>query len=115
MSLGNAFQYAGAKSLLLSKWEVSDKITPELMNYFYSNLNGGMNKAKALQQAKLKYLNKADAFYTNPFYWGSFYIIGNTDVISFEDDFSSKYYWIIGIVICIIIVYYLKSKWKIFN
>lgn len=53
MSLGTAFQYAGTKSLVLTSWEVSDQTTPEIMQYFYTNLKAGMNKAKALQQAKL--------------------------------------------------------------
>lgn len=112
MSLGNAFQYAGAKSLVLSKWEVSDKTTPQLMKYFYANLKAGMNKSKALQQAKLKHLKTTEAFYTNPFYWGSFYIIGNTDKISFESNLNDLFYWIIGIIICLLIIYFLvKTKY----
>ncbi|MBQ0740050.1 CHAT domain-containing protein, partial [Aquimarina celericrescens] len=47
MSLGTAFQYAGTKSLVLTSWEVSDQTTPEIMQYFYTNLKSGMNKAKA--------------------------------------------------------------------
>lgn len=109
MSLGNAFQYAGAKSLLLSKWEVHDKSTPELMKCFYSNLKKGMNKPKALQQAKLKYLANTEAFYTNPFYWGSFYIIGNTDAISFKNNSNNTYYWIAGVLFILSLVYLLKK------
>ncbi len=98
MSLGNAFQYAGTKSLLLSSWEVSDKATPELMKYFYTNLKKGMNKAKALQQAKLQYLHTAEVFYTNPFYWGSFYLIGDTAPIDFQNK-TYTIYWSIGLII----------------
>ena len=72
MSLGTAFQYAGTKSLLLSSWEISDQTTPDLMKYFYTNLKKGMNKAKALQQAKLQYLHTAEITGTYPFYWGVF-------------------------------------------
>lgn len=104
MSLGNAFQYAGAKSLLLSKWEVSDKTTPELMKCFYTNLKAGMNKAKALQLAKLKYLNTTEAFYTNPFYWGSFYMLGNTDSIPIYTNFNNIYLWCFGILIGLLIL-----------
>lgn len=110
MSLGNAFQYAGTKSLLLSSWEVSDKTTPTLMTYFYANLKEGMNKAKALQQAKLKYLNTTEAFYTNPFYWGSFYILGDTSPITINNDFNSIYVWFgLGILICLL-VFFIKNK-----
>ena len=110
MSLGNAFQYAGVKSLLLSKWEVSDRTTPDLMQYFYANIKNGMNKSKALQQAKLKYLNTSETFYTNPFYWGSFYIIGDTNAIPFENHKLTLYYWIIGGMLCLIGIYFLVKK-----
>ncbi len=95
MSLGTAFQYAGTKSLLLTGWEVSDQTTPELMRYFYANLKQGMNKAKALQQAKLNYLNTANINRTHPFYWGGFYLVGDPEPIHFSDNTWS--YWALGV------------------
>lgn len=85
LSLGNAFQHAGAKSLLLSKWEISDKTTPEIIKYFYKNLKKGMNKSEAIRQAKLTFLKKSNYFNEAPFYWGGFYLIGNVDPIIFEE------------------------------
>ncbi|WP_299243470.1 CHAT domain-containing protein [uncultured Aquimarina sp.] len=112
MSLGTAFQYAGTKSLLLSSWEVSDQTTPELMKYFYTNLKAGMDKAKALRQAKLQYLNTADINRTQPFYWGGFYLIGDTNPIQFNTNYSL--YWITGIIIFVIlflsIIWFRKRK-----
>lgn len=102
-SLGNAFQYAGAKSLLLSKWEISDKTTPEFMGYFYKHIKAGLPKHKALQQAKIDFLATADTFNAAPFYWGSFYVLGNTDAITFTTN-SYYSYWIIGISILLILV-----------
>ncbi len=101
MSLGSAFQYAGTKSLLLSSWEVSDQTTPELMRYFYRNLKEGMNKAKALQQAKLQYLQTANINRTHPFYWGGFYLVGDAASIRFDD--NSILYWILGILFLIVL------------
>ncbi|PKV48179.1 CHAT domain-containing protein [Aquimarina sp. MAR_2010_214] len=100
MSLGSAFQYAGTKSLLLSSWEVSDQTTPELMQYFYTNLKAGMNKAKALQQAKLQYLATANINRTQPFYWGGFYLVGDSSPILFEND--TLLYWIFGVLIVLV-------------
>ena len=94
MSLGNAFQYAGTKSLLLSSWEVADDTAPELMKYFYSNLKKGLNKAEALQQAKLSYLSTADPSRINPFYWGNFYIVGDSKPIDLKS--TSYWYWTIA-------------------
>ncbi|WP_103864027.1 CHAT domain-containing protein [Aquimarina sp. I32.4] len=96
MSLGNAFQYAGTKSLVLSSWEVSDRTTPELMKYFYSYLKKGMNKSKALQQAKLQYLNSAHINRTAPFYWGGFYLVGDHSPIHFDANYTV--YWVLGIM-----------------
>lgn len=111
MSLGTAFQYAGTKSLLLSSWEVSDQTTPELMKYFYTNLKAGMNKAKALQQAKLQYLNTANINRTNPFYWGGFYLLGDTAPIQFSNNYS--WYWVTGLAVFIILflgIVWLKKR-----
>lgn len=84
LSLGNAFQYAGAESLLLSRWEISDKTTPEIIKNFYQNLAQGMAKNKALQNAKIQFLEKSDTFQSAPFYWGSFYLLGNVDAIPIQ-------------------------------
>ncbi|WP_109301765.1 CHAT domain-containing protein [Aquimarina sp. AU474] len=102
MSLGSAFQYAGTKSLLLSSWDVSDQTTPQLMKYFYTNLKKGMNKAKALQQAKLQYLQTANINRTQPFYWGGFYLVGDPAPIPFEN--TTVWYWILGIGVLILVI-----------
>ncbi|WP_281989894.1 CHAT domain-containing protein [Aquimarina aggregata] len=111
MSLGNAFQYAGTKSLLLSSWEVPDDTAPELMHYFYTNLKSGMNKGKALQQAKLKYLTTADRYHKAPFYWGGFYLVGDSAPIEFNT--TSFWYWILGfcvLAILLICLFYYRRK-----
>ncbi|MBW1295302.1 CHAT domain-containing protein [Aquimarina litoralis] len=105
MSLGTAFQYAGAKSLLLSSWEVSDLTAPDLMTNFYLNLKTGMTKSKALQQAKLQYLNNADINRIHPFYWGNFYLLGDINPVQF-----GNYYWywiVIGIVTITLLLIFL--------
>ncbi|WP_271728682.1 CHAT domain-containing protein [Aquimarina algiphila] len=103
MSLGNAFQYAGTKSLLLTNWEVSDKTTPEVMKYFYINLREGMNKGKALQQAKLQYIAAADINRTAPFYWGAFYLVGDAAPMHFDD--HAIVYWAIGLGVLGVILF----------
>ncbi|GAA4276006.1 tetratricopeptide repeat protein [Aquimarina mytili] len=110
MSLGTAFQYAGTKSLLLTSWEVSDQTTPALMKYFYTNLKQGMSKSKALQQAKLDYLKTADINRTHPFYWGGFYLVGDTAPIPFSD--HTWWYWVIGLlgVLLLWVFWYRKRR-----
>lgn len=96
MSLGNAFQYSGTKSLLLSAWKVPDQTTPDLMKYFYSNLKNGMSKDKALQQAKLQRLSTLEPNQTHPFYWGGFYLVGDTTPLDFEES-SNLFLWLLGL------------------
>lgn len=100
LSLGTAFQYAGTKSLLLTSWEVSDKTTPEVMKNFYNNLDKGMGKAKALQQAKLQFMEHTDVFTKDPFYWGGFYLVG--DYSSIEFDKPRKMTWLFYMTIILI-------------
>lgn len=100
LSLGTAFQYAGTKSLLLTGWEVPDKTTPDIIQNFYQNLSDGMNKAKALQQAKLKFLNTNDVFTQSPFYWGGFYLVGDYGVIELEKPTNKV--WVVYILIAIL-------------
>jgi CHAT domain-containing protein len=47
-----AFQYAGARSVLASLWEVSDASTADLMRRFYRHFSAGIPKAEALRRAQ---------------------------------------------------------------
>ena len=84
VGLARAFQYAGARSLLVSQWAVSDRSTAELMVRFYGNLENGMSKSEALRAAQRELIAVAigdgggesiDA--RHPFFWGAFQIIGD--------------------------------------
>ena len=81
-SLGRAFSFAGVRSLLVSRWEVSDFTAPHLMRYFHEGLKKGMYKSEALRYAQTEYLkNHADNLTSSPFYWSSFYILGDDSPI----------------------------------
>lgn len=71
--LQRAFQQAGAKTVIISLWKVSDEATQELMSSFYENLLGKkMNKRKAFLLAQNSLMQK----YPDPYYWGAFVMIG---------------------------------------
>lgn len=113
LSLGNAFQYAGAKSLMLSRWKISDETTPEIMKLFYKNLKKGITKSKALQQAKIDYLNTTNVFTSHPYYWGSFYILGDTNTVELSSTSSNIYYYIGGfITLCFGVFMFRRKKTK---
>jgi len=112
MSLGTAFQYAGTKSLVLTNWAVSDETTPKIMEYFYTHLKEGKNKATALQEAKLQFLATANEEVNHPYYWGGFYLLGDTTPIQFQD--TNYIYWALGLgilgLIAIGLFWYRKKK-----
>jgi CHAT domain-containing protein len=55
--IGNAFLLGGAKSVMVSLWQVNDPATSLLMQQFYKNLaTGKMSKAEALRQAQIAFL-----------------------------------------------------------
>jgi CHAT domain-containing protein len=68
--LRRAFVLAGAETLVMSLWPVSDYITREFMTTFYTGLRAGAGRGDALQQAKLRMLTRPGR--AHPYYWASF-------------------------------------------
>jgi tetratricopeptide (TPR) repeat protein len=73
LGLMRGFLYAGARSLLLSLWNVNDESTAALMTRFYQAWQQGAPKSIALRSAMLALRDK----YPNPFYWAPFLLVGN--------------------------------------
>ncbi len=71
--LQRAFMGAGAQSLLMSLWKVSDEATQELMTKFYSNWLKMGDRQKAFRLAELSLKAK----YPQPYYWGAFVMLDN--------------------------------------
>ena len=70
--LQRAFIIAGANSVIISLWKVSDEATTDLMIQFYDNLLNGNDKFEALALAQKAMMVKYDF----PYYWGAFVISG---------------------------------------
>lgn len=82
MSLSRAFIYAGCPSVVMGLWSLPDEQTAKLSELFFINLKNGMSKHKALQQAKLSYLqNPTYDFAAHPFYWGGLVVTGNMEPV----------------------------------
>jgi hypothetical protein len=109
LGFAQAFLSVGARSVVLSRWQVDDRATSLLMVRFYENLLGKraglkkpMGRAAALQEAKdwlrkltLKEAEKAieslprgkigpapkgkAKSYEHPYYWAAFTLIGDPD------------------------------------
>jgi CHAT domain-containing protein len=75
VGLSRAFLYAGAQSVVVSLWNVSDGSTGQLMKVFYQNLTSGQSKAAALRKAKLQMIGNSNLT-RHPYYWAPFIMIG---------------------------------------
>jgi hypothetical protein len=68
--LRRAFVLAGAETLVMSLWPVSDRVTRELMTRYYEGLKQGQGRGEALRQMQLDMLKRKGR--QHPFYWASF-------------------------------------------
>jgi CHAT domain-containing protein len=72
LGLVRGMLHAGARSLLMSLWDVQDRSTTELMTSFYTRFRAGGNAASALQGA----MQELRARQPHPYYWAPFVLIG---------------------------------------
>jgi CHAT domain-containing protein len=75
LGLSRAFLYAGARSVVVSLWNVSDISTSQMMKSFYQRLVGGIGNAAALRETKLQMIGIGREI-QHPYYWASFIIVG---------------------------------------
>ncbi|MFM9947457.1 MAG: CHAT domain-containing protein [Saprospiraceae bacterium] len=87
ISLGQAFAYAGAKSISPTLWNIKDsEANVILMQFFYENLCFGLPKDQAMQKAQLDFLAQdkyRSSGYADPHYWAAFSCIGDRSPLSF--------------------------------
>ena len=76
MGMGRAFQYAGAKSVLMSLWSVAEKSSVQMVESFFKHLKEGKNRLEALRLARDE-IRKAG--YDHPFFWAPFILVGEVD------------------------------------
>lgn len=73
LGLVRGFLYAGATSVVISLWDVSDETTADLMKHFYRNLSAGHSKAEALRLA----MDNVRQDHPHPYYWAPFLLMGD--------------------------------------
>ena len=72
VNFARVFQYAGAKAVVVSLWEVASEPAVEYMKIFYGHLKAGKSRSEALKFAR----NEIKAKYPNPFFWAVFILHG---------------------------------------
>ena len=79
--IARAFLAAGARSVLVSLWEIDDESTMEFMKSFYQDLAGGKSASVALHQA-MKTFRESERF-SAARYWAPFTLIGDDVTLEF--------------------------------
>lgn len=70
-----SFLAAGAPSLLVSLWPVSDDATELLMRTFYDQMTRGSDRREALRKAEIAVLS--DSRFSAPVFWAPFNLVGS--------------------------------------
>jgi CHAT domain-containing protein len=74
IGLTRAFQYVGARSVLVSLWEITDNSSSELMKEFYQQYRNGVSKDEALQRAQVAMIKSE---FSHPYFWAPFILVGD--------------------------------------
>jgi CHAT domain-containing protein len=74
--LARAFFYAGARSLLVSHWNVDDEATTTLMTGIFVQMKNDskLSHGEALRLSMLAMINNAET--EHPYFWAPFVVIG---------------------------------------
>lgn len=117
MSLARGFVHARVPSLIMTLWKANDYASKQLVQSFYQNLAKGLSQDKALQAAKLEYLENCSETAAHPHYWAPFVHFGKTDPIQLgiKKQASNYVYYIggtIGLLLFNILVFWRWRKQK---
>jgi CHAT domain-containing protein len=82
-SIARSFSYAGAGSLVATRWNVNDRTTSQLIGLLLEGIKNQLPKDEAMQQAIVQYISKQNNDFAHPFYWSSFMIMGDMAPVRF--------------------------------
>ena len=82
-SLARGFASAGIPTVAATLWNAEEKAVYSISEKFHKNIAQGMEIDRALQKAKLDYLESDGAENHLPYLWANIIVIGNAEPISF--------------------------------
>ncbi|RYU90717.1 CHAT domain-containing protein [Mucilaginibacter terrigena] len=114
ISLSRGFSAIGTPATIAGLWNVNDEAVSQITADMYKFLLRGQSSGAALHQAKLAWLNKAqasDVMYL-PYYWDSLILMGADEPVYLQA-VSNKVYWYAamgGALVIIMAFIYLKKQ-----
>jgi CHAT domain-containing protein len=76
-SIARGFALVGSPSIIMSLWNVNDKVSSAIMFDLYEFLSNGYTTSESLNRSKLSYLQRSDNYTSHPYYWSSFVSLGS--------------------------------------
>ncbi len=114
MSIARGFSYAGAKSIFTTLWSVNDQATYQIVELFYRNLQKGMPKDEALQQAKITFITEGTVMTAHPFLWSPYIMIGDMSPLDSIQEDTYPWIWIVSGLLAVMLLlgywWYTKPK-----
>ncbi len=111
ISLANAFNYSGSKSLVMGLWKIDEHASSILLEKFYKYIRQGLSKDEALRQAKLDYLSEANGRMLLPAYWAGLVVMGNTEPIAIQES-NTYWQWLILIITAVVAIAMIRKQRK---
>lgn len=110
MSLSRAFAYTGCPNIITSLWKAEDQTTSFLTQRLHHYLGRNLRKDKALQLAKLDFLNnnQIESRFKSPAFWSHLIYIGPFSPARS----SSNWWWFAGTIVILGVLVYLAGKLK---
>lgn len=108
-SIARGFALTGVPSVVMTLWNVPDKIASGLMQDMYVEfIDNGLTINRALEKAKRDYLAQSDSYFAHPYYWASFIHLG--DDLSFKESSNINYLYLLIILPIVLLAFYVRYK-----
>ncbi|MBO6762568.1 MAG: CHAT domain-containing protein, partial [Roseivirga sp.] len=110
-SIARGFAIVGVPNIVMSLWEVNDRITSSQMVEFYNNfLSEKQDLNSSLRKVKLDYIKDGDSYLSHPYYWASFIHVGQNT--SLEKSFIGQKWmlYLIGLFFIIGVMIFVSAK-----
>lgn len=109
-SLGYAFAYSGCPSLVMSLWNIDEKVSAEIIASFYKDLADGIPKHLALRKAKLDFLAHAPDELALPYYWAGLVLVGDVQPVQLSKAYPVWVWLALGSVLL-----FALGGWKVWR